>query len=73
MPDIADNAQQHIEQELEAAIRAARGIVPPDTRSAEVCQDCGEMISSERQNAVRGCTLCTFCAETLESRLRRGL
>jgi phage/conjugal plasmid C-4 type zinc finger TraR family protein len=72
MDDI-DKAQQHIERELENAIRAARGVMPADTRSAETCAECGLEIDSRRQIAVPGCTLCTDCASEVESLRRRGL
>ena len=71
--DDCDKAQQHIERELEDAIRAARGVMPPDTRSAEECQTCGMAISSARQLAVPGCTMCRDCADEVESLRRRGL
>jgi phage/conjugal plasmid C-4 type zinc finger TraR family protein len=73
MADDIDKAQQHIEQELELAIRAARGIVPPDAESAANCAECGNEISSQRMLAVRGCTLCYDCAVLLESKKLRGL
>jgi len=73
MADLADNADKAINDHLEAAIRAARGIVPPDARSAEVCVECSMEISSARQQAVPGCQLCTDCAEVVESLRRRGL
>lgn len=72
MDDI-DKAQQHIERELEDAIRAARGVMPPDTRSAETCAICSMQISSARQLAVPGCTMCTDCADEVESLRKRGL
>ena len=71
--DDADRADDHITKELELAIRAARGVMPPDTRSADCCQSCGEEISSARQLAVPGCTMCTDCADEVESLRRRGL
>jgi phage/conjugal plasmid C-4 type zinc finger TraR family protein len=73
MGDLADNADKAIADHLEAAIRAARGVMPADTRSAEVCEECGLEISSARQIAVPGCVLCTDCAEVVESLRRRGL
>ena len=73
MADIADQADDHITKELELAIRAARGVMPPDTRSAECCEVCKEEISSARQNAVQGCVMCKDCAEEWENRIRRGL
>jgi phage/conjugal plasmid C-4 type zinc finger TraR family protein len=72
MDDI-DKAQQHIEKELENAIRAARGVMPADTRSAEVCEECGEPIPEARRDAISGCRLCAWCASEVESLRRRGL
>ena len=73
MPDELDRAQAHIEQELEAAIRAARGVMPADTRSAECCVECGCEIPSMRQQAIPGVQTCFDCAVELESRRLRGL
>jgi phage/conjugal plasmid C-4 type zinc finger TraR family protein len=73
MADEADRAQLTIEQTLDAAIRAARGILPADTRSASECVECGLSISSARQLAVPGCQLCVDCATELESKKLRGL
>ena len=72
MDDI-DKAQQHIERELEDAIRAARGVMPADTRSAECCIECGCEIPSMRQQAIPGVQTCVDCAVQIESRNLRGL
>jgi phage/conjugal plasmid C-4 type zinc finger TraR family protein len=72
MDDI-DRANEHAQKELENAIRAARGVMPADTKSAQVCVECSMEISSARQQAVPGCQLCTDCAEVVESLRRRGL
>ena len=71
--DDADRAADHIEKELENAIRAARGIVPPDTKSAECCVECGCEIPSMRQQAIPGVQTCFDCAVELESKRLRGL
>jgi RNA polymerase-binding transcription factor DksA len=73
MADDADRADDHITKELELAIRAARGIVPPDARSADTCAICSMEISSARQLAVPGCTTCYDCMVELESKKLRGL
>ena len=73
MADIADQADEHITKELELAIRAARGVMPPDTRSAECCIECGCEIPSMRQQAIPGVQTCFDCAVELESRRLRGL
>jgi phage/conjugal plasmid C-4 type zinc finger protein, TraR family len=72
MDDI-DRANDHAQRELENAIAAARGVMPADRQSAQVCVECGEPIPEARRKAISGCRLCAWCAETLESRLRRGL
>jgi phage/conjugal plasmid C-4 type zinc finger TraR family protein len=71
--DEADRAQVQEEAMLEFAIRAARGVLPADSRSAETCAICSMAISSARQVAVPGCTMCTECAQEWENRIRRGL
>jgi phage/conjugal plasmid C-4 type zinc finger TraR family protein len=71
--DDADRADDHITKELELAIRAARGIVPPDARSAECCIECGCEIPSVRQAALPGVQTCFDCAAVLESKRLRGL
>ena len=73
MADECDRAQDHIERELEDAIRAARGVMPPDTRSADCCVECGCEIPSQRMLAVRGCQYCFDCATRLEEKRLRGL
>ena len=73
--DDADRAQERIDQELEARIRAARGIPGSDRTmapGANECVECGELIPSARQIAVPGCQLCIECAERVE-RAARGL
>jgi phage/conjugal plasmid C-4 type zinc finger TraR family protein len=71
--DEADRAQLTIEQTLDAAIRAARGILPAERESASECAECGLQIPSSRQIAVPGCQLCVDCATELESKRLRGL
>jgi len=71
--DDADRAQTQIDQHLDAALAAARGIQPPDTESAQICVECQCEIDSRRQLAVKGCQLCRECAERFESMRNRGL
>ena len=71
--DDCDKAQQHIERELEDAIRAARGIQPPDAKSADCCIECGCEIPSMRQQAIPGVQTCFDCAVVLEGLRLRGL
>jgi phage/conjugal plasmid C-4 type zinc finger TraR family protein len=73
MGDIADNADKTIADHLEAAIRAARGVMPADTRSAETCAECGLEIPAQRRQAIPGVQTCFDCAVELESRKLRGL
>ena len=71
--DEADFAQRQEQAFLDAAISAARGIVPADVRSADTCVECGLEIDSRRQAALPGCQLCRDCAEVVESLRARGL
>ena len=73
MADECDRAQDHIEEELENATQAARGVMPPDTRSAGCCVECGREIPSMRQRALPGVQTCFDCAVELESKRLRGL
>lgn len=73
--DDADRAQKHIEQELQARIDAARGIVRGDRAldpkdSEDECVECGALIPSARQIALPGVDLCVECAERLEREAR---
>jgi len=65
--DDADNVTAHEEkiEELRRRERAARGILTP-ADSSDNCAECGLMISSARQIAQPGCSLCIICAEKLE-------
>ena len=73
--DDVDRAGDLMEREMETllALRAARDAMAP-LESADLCVVCGDQISSARQLAVRGCQLCTYCAEDAERRaaLYRG-
>jgi len=71
--DDADRAADYIEKELENAIQAARGIMPPDAKSAGCCIECGREIPSMRQRAIPGVQTCFDCAVELESKRLRGL
>ena len=73
MADECDRAQDHIERELEDAIRAARRITPPKALSARVCCECGEDIPAERRQAIAGVQTCFDCAVVLEGLRLRGL
>ena len=74
MSDIADKANDLVEETLQRSIAAARGYISPSVdpskASADECTECGYLISSERQIAVPGCQLCTQCADDLEKKLR---
>jgi phage/conjugal plasmid C-4 type zinc finger TraR family protein len=71
--DDIDRANEHTQKELEAAIRAARWVMPADTRSAETCAECGCAIPAQRRQAIPGVQTCFDCAVELESRKLRGL
>ena len=65
--DDADRAEIEQERWLARCLEAARQACCA-LESADVCVECGEQISSERQLAVPGCQLCTDCAAELERR-----
>jgi phage/conjugal plasmid C-4 type zinc finger TraR family protein len=73
MMDEADRAQNFIDLDLENAIKAARGVMPSDTKSADCCVECGCEIPSVRQAALPGVQTCFDCAAVLESKRLRGL
>jgi phage/conjugal plasmid C-4 type zinc finger TraR family protein len=73
MADEADMAQARIDMDLELAIRAARGVMPVDAKSADCCIECGCEIPSVRQAALPGVQTCFDCAAVLESKRLRGL
>lgn len=66
--DEADRAQRTIEQDLERAIAAARGI--PSTQGNRTtdgeCVECRAEIPEPRRLALPGCCLCLDCAAELE-------
>jgi len=66
--DTVDVAQERIDKELEERIKAARGCFDSGTDSLNECIDCGCEISSARQLAVPGCTMCVECAGAYERR-----
>ena len=64
--DDADRAQQTIEQDLESAIAAARGIKPA---SRDRCRDCGDELDGVR----REFGTCIACAQRRELAVRLGI
>lgn len=64
--DDADRAQQRQEQELEAAIAAARGVPSWHSDPVVVCVECGADIEPVRQDL--GFNTCAECADWLERR-----
>ncbi|OCA54626.1 TraR/DksA family transcriptional regulator [Photorhabdus namnaonensis] len=64
MSDVIDQACQHAEETLER--RILRHINRPVSVSAFECEDCGELISSERRMKVMGVTRCVSCQEVFE-------
>jgi phage/conjugal plasmid C-4 type zinc finger TraR family protein len=71
--DEADRAQNFIDLDLENAIRAARGIMPSASESADICDECGCEIPQQRRDAIPGVQTCFDCAAVLESKRLRGL
>lgn len=68
--DKADMAGDLIDARDEAALAAARGVVPPSIAvgkpSACDCDRCGETIPQARRVALPGVRLCRDCAEAIE-------
>lgn len=64
--DDADRAEEHIEKELELAIRAARGVPGPPIWLHTRCQDCHEPLLEHR----RAAGICVPCLELREARWR---
>ena len=73
MADEADMAQARIDMDLEFAIRAARGVMPPNVQSAHICDECACEIPQQRRDAIPGVQTCFDCAVELESKRLRGL
>ena len=71
MPDDADRAQQYIEADLDAAIRAARGQMASKTAPVTECTRCGEPLPAARQ--ALGANQCVSCVTQVESLRARGL
>lgn len=65
MSDWTDDATELEERQRQAAL-AARVVYSGE--SADECIECGYEISSARQMAVPGCTMCTDCASMTEQR-----
>lgn len=71
--DQADFADQYIEDYLERAICAARGVSQNIDRpgsSAINCIDCDDKIPAARRNAIIGCKRCVSCQTDFEQRAR---
>ncbi len=64
MADLADMAQERIEQQLEISLRNMRRKEEP---SAEFCESCGEEIPEKRRIALPGVTLCVDCKSLEEA------
>jgi len=74
MADEIDRANDLAQKELDAAIAAARGVVPTHHReSLPACQWCGCEIPRERREAIAGVQFCKGCQEVVESLRERGL
>ncbi len=64
MPDIADEAQNEHDNMIECGLMAIRAQFT--TRSALVCQDCGEPIPEKRRHLLPGVKTCVMCQERKE-------
>lgn len=65
MSDWVDDASLLEERQRQAALDNR---VVYHGESLDECAECGDQISSARQIAVPGCTMCTECASMLEQR-----
>lgn len=71
--DQADLADQYLEDYLERAISAARGVPQTIDRmrpTAIHCIDCDDKIPARRRNAIIGCKRCVSCQTDFEQRAR---
>lgn len=66
MADVADMANDRIEQEM--ALQAKARQIAHDQQ--DDCEDCGQLISSERQLATGGTIYCVDCAGLREQKAR---
>lgn len=68
MADVADEANDRIDADMHARLRArsAERLSELRCESADNCAECGEQIPSGRQLAVPGCALCVECASALD-------
>ena len=69
-----DNAvHEQVRDSVEDEIRRARRALPKG-KSAEFCDECGEVIPPARQAALPGVRLCRECQEELDnSQIREGI
>lgn len=74
MSDEVDDAQRHIDAELEALLARHRARMPhaPAPVADRCCRVCCEWIGMERLGAVPHAVLCIECATVLEHRHKQG-
>lgn len=66
MSDVADDAQVIESVYLKVSISSA-SIKSQYVVSAEICEECGDVIPEARRNAVPGCRLCCACQEEADA------
>lgn len=64
MADEADIANDMIQKEMDARLKARSVTIHP---SASECIECGDDIPEARQVALPGVQLCVYCQEMLEN------
>lgn len=69
MSNDADIANEFIERELNALIKAARGVIDDDPVIRITCIDCGETIPPERRRLVKNVKRCADCQHYFENKL----
>lgn len=69
----AASAQAYLDADL-LNFRRRAAAADPAGSSTDVCEDCGEVISTERKAAMEkmgmGCTRCVACKQQFERRVR---
>lgn len=66
MSDIADQAQDVIEQHLTASLANRKHSINPAIPSAKHCDDCESEIPEARRRSLPGVRLCVDCASLQE-------
>ncbi|MFI8704832.1 TraR/DksA family transcriptional regulator [Citrobacter braakii] len=69
-PELIDAANELVERNLEATIKAHR--LNYNAVSATHCEECGDNLPEARRKAYPGCTMCVGCQSDMELRKKIG-